>query len=390
MAKEIKTIDISKIQIGEINNATLVDWFGSEANKKTYQNQKAKSVNASMKATLLKRAVCKCDIEDLGRGKYMIHSVHEEEIPYSMYEINKGVVHYMAPMILSELLYTDYIDGETILNLANAIGVINKNYRTIKFHKKQTSKKLDLDIENIHNYYSVVDSAIKYYIIYSLKKLKSCGCLLFDEPYMVITKKTDNIEHTMKSTKIDNITECRIATGAEGARYSELLEEAMDELDIADLKEAYFGYKRSSFSDLMKKKIKKIKTEDGSSVVMVFKGIRVWSVSPKRSELILEEFNKSSKEDSIRNFNNFFIELIQAKLDKKDNLNVDTSIALCVTESEALQPLNEINKATIDYKILAEATLDYFAKELSFSGTKTPKITTYSTGSRSTIIYEEE
>ena len=385
---KLKTVNLKDITVGEINSETLVEWFGSQANKDYFK--KRRKIPNTTKVVLLKRAVCKCDIEDVGRGKYMIHSVHEEEIPYSMYEINKGVVQYLAPMILSELLYTDYIDGVTILNLANAVGIINRNYRTIKSNKKLTSKKLELDIENIHNYYHVVDSAIKYYIIYSLKKLKSCGCLLFDEPYMVVTKKTENIEHTIKSTKIENIIDCRIATGSEGAKYSELIEEAMDELKIPDLKEAYFGSKRSAFSELMKEKIKEIKTDDGASIVMIFKGVRVWSVSPKRSELILEDFNKSNKKDSIKNFNKFFIELIQGKLDRKDNLNVNTNIALCNTESDVLQPLNELSKTTLDYKVLSETTLDYFAKELSFSGTKTPKITTYSAGSRSIIIYEEE
>ena len=52
MAKEIKTIDIREIQVGEIDNATLVEWLGSQADKK---------IDNNLKTTLLKRAACKCE-----------------------------------------------------------------------------------------------------------------------------------------------------------------------------------------------------------------------------------------------------------------------------------------------------------------------------------------
>ena len=61
MAKEIKTIDIRKIQVGEIDNATLVEWLGSQADKK---------IDNNLKTTLLKREACECEIQDLGKGKH--------------------------------------------------------------------------------------------------------------------------------------------------------------------------------------------------------------------------------------------------------------------------------------------------------------------------------
>ena len=56
---KIKTIDINEIQTGEINNSTLVEWFGSDANKASYE--KTKKINSTLKTTLLRRAACKCE-----------------------------------------------------------------------------------------------------------------------------------------------------------------------------------------------------------------------------------------------------------------------------------------------------------------------------------------
>ena len=66
--KKVKTIDINEIQIGEIDNSTLVEWFGSDANKNVYKLKK--KIDNGLKTTLLKRAACKCEIHDLGKGKH--------------------------------------------------------------------------------------------------------------------------------------------------------------------------------------------------------------------------------------------------------------------------------------------------------------------------------
>ena len=54
----------------------------------------------SLKKTLLKRAYCVCDIQDLGNGKYNIKKIRKNKLHKSFYNLNKDIYRYLSPLIL--------------------------------------------------------------------------------------------------------------------------------------------------------------------------------------------------------------------------------------------------------------------------------------------------
>ena len=110
-----------------------------------------------------------------------------------------------------------------------------------------------------------------------------------------------------------------------------------------------------------------------------FKGYRIFGISDTAIKRIMQQYEDKSNIELIKDFNSALIKLIEDKLKNKallDDIN-----------STDLQELHD--KRTIDFDILSNATLDYFANEICLSGDKQHRVTINKHGKVSITTFEE-
>ena len=346
------------MDIGIIDNVKLVEYFGTDKNKLYFL--KNKKINTSLKNTLLKRACCKCEIEDLGGGKYDIKKIRDEEIPYNVYVLNNGMNKYLAPMILNKILY-DYSENNayvtTIFNYANTIGMTNKNYSYIKKYKTSATNKYNLEIDNVYSYYKYVDNSIKYYISSTLENLKKCGVIKYDDPYMIIYRNAKDL-HDISTINISYKDSCRIATSLEVRHHTDIEARIRKDMNINSDKEAFFSNKSSEYKKRLLNELMNnpLKTETGEEIVilLLFKGYRIWYTTVEKCENLLKNLTSEDTHTLIEKFNNEFIKLTLSNLKNK---YIDST---------------SLDKIKIDYETLSNLTLNYFLEDIKLD--ETPKL----------------
>lgn len=399
--KKVKTIDINEIQIGEINNSTLVEWFGSDANKNVYKLKK--KIDNGLKTTLLKRAACKCEIQDLGRGKYNIKKVYTDEIPYEIYSIKTGLNKYLAQMILSQLMTNSYLSEDkahisTVFNFAESIEFINKHYQDIKYKKTAASDKLGINIEALFDYYKYTDSSIKYYLTITLENLRKAGIIRYDEPYMVVTRTKIDEFHTLEEAKVKYVYSSRVATIPEVAEYFRILNNLKSELFITDNRQMYFGSKSSEFKKRLQEELNLLGDEN-NKFLLFFKGYRIWCISENQAESVLSNYLNEDTDKLIESFKNEFIQVtiknMKNRQQKKDIIQPEeaTFKDAQAKKRELMEKLDMVldtgkKQIEIDYEILTKITIDYFEEELGLM--KNPAVRVIRNGNMEEYTYLEE
>lgn len=350
------------LNVGIIGNAELVNLFGTDKNKETFKIKN--KVDASLKKSLLKRAYCVCDIEDLGNGKYKIKKIRDYILPQSLYNINKGLYKWLTPMILKKILYdysyqNAYQSGK--FGLATYIGMINENYTKIKKYKSSASEELNLDYKNLIDFYSHIDNYIEHYIETCLKNLKSCGAIDYDNPYMISYREFEDAHETSNINLKFNEIKFKLMGDSENRIYIDIENEIMKEMNISNLGEAYHSKNTFKFVEELNLRLSKtpVMSEDGKKIRMLrkFKVYRIWYNTIEACENLLNEFPKYSLETIIEEFNNEFIDLALSNL----------KIRLLGVEKT-----KEIKKFIKDYKLLSKLTLNYNEENVELD--ETPKV----------------
>ena len=91
-----------KIKKGEISESELVRLFGSDAQKKSYEENGRFIGN--YKKTLLKKMDRYCEIKDLGDRNYKILKIYPYPLPGNFNKMNSSLYQYIIPLLLTSLV----------------------------------------------------------------------------------------------------------------------------------------------------------------------------------------------------------------------------------------------------------------------------------------------
>jgi len=209
----INRLKKDKVKGKIIKTKELVEYFGNDKQKKTYYRNK--KINKNAKEAIIKVAKSYCDIEDLGRGKYLIKEVYNSKrVQYSRGDLST----YIIPISLYKLIELDETkstqNGELVRHIsmnnmeyAEEFGWINKKrYNHIKYNIKEFCKTRDYDEDIVKDFMISFESMISYNIDKSFDKLSTIkskggyGICKREDEYILV--KQGNIGKLVKQGKV--------------------------------------------------------------------------------------------------------------------------------------------------------------------------------------------
>jgi len=165
---------LDNLIIGEITSKDLVNIFGSSKQKEKIKE--GKYLGGREKDLLLTKAQKYCDIQDLTKGKYLIHKIYTTDINDAIIPLKKGLSKYLTPLILQKLLIDqddNYKITLSLLGWARQLEMINDNYPLIKYNQDKSSEHLNIDKQIVYDYFERMDECMKYHLDKCLSKLSN-------------------------------------------------------------------------------------------------------------------------------------------------------------------------------------------------------------------------
>ena len=171
-------MDKSHIKKGKITEKKLVELYGSDSQKKSYEDNGRFVSN--YKKTLLTKMSRYCNIEELGNRMYKITKVYDYPLPANFNKMNKSLYQYIVPLLLTNLINGHDENNKidiTVGKWAREINMVNRNYNLVKYNREDASKETQYSINTINEFYDKADDMIEWYITNALDYLKSAGYL---------------------------------------------------------------------------------------------------------------------------------------------------------------------------------------------------------------------
>ena len=179
-------MDKSHIKKGKITEKKLVELYGSDSQKKSYEDNGRFVSN--YKKTLLTKMSRYCNIEELGNRMYKITKVYDYPLPANFNKMNKSLYQYIVPLLLTNLINGHDENNKidiTVGKWAREINMVNRNYNLVKYNREDASKETQYSINTINEFYDKADDMIEWYITNALDYLKSAGLVIWREVYRV-------------------------------------------------------------------------------------------------------------------------------------------------------------------------------------------------------------
>ncbi len=346
-----------KLQAGEISNKELVNLWGTKRQKENYI--KDKKLDSRVKERIMKKAQKVCKIEDLGGGKYVVHKIYNPKTKVyeaKMESLNQGLCQYLAPLILHKLLYEQDKNYKIMLPFfgwAKRFEIINENYPLVKHNQEEMARYLGISQDIIFDYFSIMDSCIKYY-------LDKCLAVFESNSVDLIIHTTDVMARRV-SVSISDKTHLGIDI------YCNYKDEALDDEEIkfvidcekrawrkANLskpQEKYYGIKSGIYWRELKRLLSK------QDILFTYKVHNLFCKDKDRVKKAMQRFNSVNifNEDKlVQAFHNAFLDYIENKagLRQKRELN----------DSKKVFRLAETYVA--DFKCLSTVTIPKDAESL--------------------------
>lgn len=304
-------MDINKIKIGKISESELVNLFGSEAQKKSY-NEHGKFVS-KYKTSLLKKVKKYCDLKEYkkenGRMTYTISKVYSHPLPSNFNKMNKSLYKYIVPLILDTLVYEHDKNNSieiTVGKWARVINMVNSNYNLIKFNKEDTSKEFQIRINEINEFFDKSDHMINWYIENALDYLKAAGLIIWREVNRVTIEESDGKSTIDENGNVEvnvNITSHQ-ASKEEMEYYSKCIAIADKEAGIESAGERYYSTKSKHYQEVLKRELYKRK------IKYIYSTYEAYYVHLDRCEELLKQFDFSDKNKLINDFNKEFSDMM--------------------------------------------------------------------------------
>ena len=315
-------MEIEKIKTGKITEQELVGLFGSDSQKKSYE-ENGRFIG-SYKSAIFKKINKYCKIEERekenGRKIYEIMDVYKYPLPNSLPKMQKSLYKYICPLILNYLIDNKYNKDRridiTVGKWSREISMVNRNYNLVKYNKEETAKETQYPIELIYEFIEKTDDMLDHYITTALDYLKSAGLIIWRESYRmnVEVSDTDNVmidENGKVSLPLH--IENKSATEEDMKYYSQCIHIADKEANINNYTERYYSKKSKRFNEVLKRELYKRK------IKCIYKTYEAYYIDPEKCEYILHQFQQTNKKKLIKEFNNEFTGMILENASKRFN-----------------------------------------------------------------------
>ena len=302
-----KKMEKENIKLGEISEEELVKAFGSDAQKKSYEENGRFIGN--YKNALLKKMSRYCNIKESKKRTYEISEVYEYPLPSNFNKMNKSLYKYIVPLLLNSLINGHDKNNKidiTIGRWAREINMVNKNYSLVKSQKEATSKEIQYPLETINEFYNKADDMIDWYITNALDYLKSAGLIIWRDVYRINKEVSDEkITIDENGTVYADISiESHQASKDEMDFYSKCIDIADKEANISNESERYYSKKSRRFNEVLKRELYKEK------IKCVYMTYEAYYINLDKCNYLLSKFGSLNIEDVIKDFNQEFTDML--------------------------------------------------------------------------------
>lgn len=309
-------MNIEEIKTGKITEQELVNLFGSDTQKKSYEENG--HFVGTHKKTLLKKVERYCVIKDLGNRTYKITKVHKYPLPNSLLKMNKSIYKYICPLILNYLIDNEYTENRridiTVGKWSREINMVNRNYNLVKYNKEGTSQETQYPIDIIYDFIEKTDDMLDHYITNALDYLKQAGLIIWREVDRINTEVCDMdgiILDENGTVSLPLHIESHQASKEEMAYYSQCISIADKAANIVNYTERYYSKKSKIFNAVLKKELYKRK------IKCVYKTYEAYYVNIDKCEYILNQFQQTNRKKLIKDFNDEFSKMILENANKR-------------------------------------------------------------------------
>lgn len=291
------------IKTGKISEKELVELFGSDSQKKSYE-ENGRFVSG-YKSSLLKKASRYCSIKDLGNRKYKINNIYDYPLPSNFNKMNKSLYQYIVPLILNSLINGHDKNNSieiTVGKWAREINMVNQNYNLVKYNKEDSSKEFQIKLETINEFFDKADHMINWYIENALDYLKSAGLIIWRQVNRVTIEESDGKSVIDQDGNVEvniNISSHQ-ASKEEMEYYSQCVAIADKESKIENAGERYYSVKAKHFQEVLKRELYKRK------IKCIYNTYEAYYVHLDRCQELLKQFGTFNSNKLIKSFNEEF------------------------------------------------------------------------------------
>lgn len=334
-------MDKSHIKKGKITEKKLVELYGSDSQKKSYEDNGRFVSN--YKKTLLTKMSRYCNIEELGNRMYKITKVYDYPLPANFNKMNKSLYQYIVPLLLTNLINGHDENNKidiTVGKWAREINMVNRNYNLVKYNREDASKETQYSINTINEFYDKADDMIEWYITNALDYLKSAGLVIWREVYRV-KEEISSGENTIDengNVHVDISIDNHQASEDEMTYYSKCVSIADKAAKIENAGERYYSKKSKLFGEVLKRELYKKK------IKCVFKTYEAYYVNLDKCNFVLKQFGKFKTDNLIGEFNKEFTNMLVGNAEKRYEKYPDKYISYAAKDDYTLcfQSLCEI------------------------------------------------
>lgn len=316
-------MSIENIKEGKITESALVELFGSESQKKSYEDNGR--FIGSYKTALFKKLSRHCEIREVKKNKngeklYIITKVYDYPLPANFSKMQKSIYKYIVPLILNSLINGHDKNNSieiTVGKWAREINMVNNNYALVKYNREDSSKETQIRLDTINEFYDRADHMINWYITNALDYLKSAGLIIWREVNRITVEKIDGkptVDHN-GNVKVDIDLITHRASKDEIEFYFQCVAIADKEADIENAGERYYSKKSQRFQEILRRELytRKIK--------YVYSTYEAYYVHLDKCKALLEHFDDVSSKHLIDDFNREFSRMIIENAGKRFEKN---------------------------------------------------------------------
>jgi len=342
---------MSILNEGEMSTKELVYIWGSKKLKERYE--KDNKISGKDKELLLKKAKNVCDIEDLGKGKFLVHKIYSMINPDYIPPLKKGLYNYLTPLILTKLLEEqdeNYKITLPFLGWARKFEIVNDNYALIKYNQNHSSKKLNINEDIMFEYFERIDECLKNYInecLLMLANPKTLDLIEFNYVTMVRKSYKDTIYDENGEMNIVCKHEYSILSDDDYKFYIDCEQDAKIFAGINMPKEKFYGVKSYIYNNKLKSLLAQ------RNIDFKYNSYNIYCKNKQGIKDILERFEFNDNSNFVRDFNEKFIEYVNDRAESRQNKELqkqelklqDENLNIFLQEHRLLETyLDEMNK----------------------------------------------
>lgn len=327
----------NKIKIGKITEKQLVKLFGSDAQKKSYE-ENGRFVG-NYKNAIFKKINKYCRIEELGkendRRVYEITDVYKYPLPANFNKMNQSLYQYIVPLLLTNLINGhdehNKIDV-TVGKWAREINMVNRNYNLVKYNREDASKETQYPLNTINEFYDKADDMIDWYITNALDYLKSAGLIIWREVHRVNEEVSsgESVIDANGNINVDISIDSHQASEEEMDYYSQCIAIADKVVQIENASERYYSKKAKQFGEVLKRELYKKK------IKCVYKTYEAYYVNLDKCKFVLSQFGEFNTDNLIGKFNREFTNMIVGNAEKRFEKYPDKYLSYAAKDDYAL------------------------------------------------------